>query len=113
MRKVTLFLAILIASLASLIVVTVVGFYIFTAAYQNPYSWMTGMGSNMGGMMGQNGTTQASAQNAAVPYFGVLFVILIGVCIVGIAGVAYFLAFPEIRNKTASNNHPTNGKKRC
>jgi predicted transcriptional regulator len=99
MHKVTVFLAILIASLASLIAVTVAGFYLFTVAYQNPYSWMSGMTGGMGGMMGQNGTTQAAAQNAAVPYFGALFVVLIGVCIVGIAGVAYFLLFPEIKTR--------------
>jgi uncharacterized membrane protein len=48
-----------------------------------------------GGMMG--GTASTTAQNPALPYFGVAFVVLIGVTIVGIAGLAYFLAFPEIR----------------
>jgi uncharacterized membrane protein len=32
-----------------------------------------------------------------LPYFGVLFIVLIGVTIVGIGGLAYFLAFPEIK----------------
>jgi hypothetical protein len=51
-----------------------------------------------GGMMGGTPTT---AQNPALPYFGVAFVVLIGVTIVGVAGLAYFLAFPEIRTGAA------------
>ena len=44
-----------------------------------------------------DGTTPPTTQNPALPYFGVAFVVLVGVTIVGVAGLAYFLAFPEIR----------------
>jgi uncharacterized membrane protein len=95
MRKVTVFLALLTASLASLIVLIIVGFYIFTAASQYPSSWVSSMWGHMGGMMG--GATQVPVQNPALPYFGVIFVVLVGFAIVGVGGLVYFLAFPEIK----------------
>jgi hypothetical protein len=100
MRKTNLFMAILIVSLASLIALTIIGFTIFTSGSQYPSSWMSDMWSHMGGgMMG--GTAPTTVQNPALPYFGALFVVLIGVTIVGVGGLAYFLAFPEIRTGTA------------
>ena len=101
MRKIGVFLVILIASLASLIVLIVAGFYVFTAASQSPSSWVGEMWGHMGGMMGQSGVSQPSVQNPILPYFGVLFVVLIGVAIVGVGGLAYFLAFPEIKTVAA------------
>jgi hypothetical protein len=98
MRRVNVFLAILIASLASLITLTAVGFAVFSGS-QYSSSWMGdmwgSMGGGMGGMMG--GASQGSVQNPALSYFGVLFVVLIGVTVVGVGGLAYFVAFPEIR----------------
>jgi predicted transcriptional regulator len=95
MRRVNLFLTILIASLISLAVLIVAGLYVFTAAQQSPYSWMSGMG----GMMG--GTSQVAVQNSALPVFGVAFVVLIGVVVVGVAGLAYYVALPEIKTGAA------------
>jgi uncharacterized membrane protein len=96
MRRVNLFLAVLIASLVSLTVLIVAGIYVFTAAQQSPSSWMSGMwGGNMGGMMG--GTGQTAVQNPALPFFGVAFVVLIGVAVVGVVGLAYYVALPEIK----------------
>ena len=96
MRRVNLFLAVLIASLVSLTVLIVAGMYVFTAAQQSPYNWMSGMwNGNMGGMMG--GTGQTSVQNPALPVFGVAFVVLIGVAVVGVVGLAYYVALPEIK----------------
>ena len=101
MRKVNIFLAILIASLVSLTVLIVAGMYVFTAAQQSPYNWMTGMFGNgyMGGMNG--GTGQTSVQNPALPVFGVAFVVLIGFAVVGVVGLAYYVALPEIKTGTA------------
>ena len=104
MRRVNLFLIILIASLASLIAVTVIGVAIFTSAQnsatQYHSNWMGDMWGQMGGMMG--GTTPTSTiQNPMLPYFGVVFVVLIGVTIVGVGGLTYYVAFPEIRNSVA------------
>jgi predicted transcriptional regulator len=101
MKRVTAFLSILIASILSLIVVTIVGISVFSSnqTNQNPNGWMSQMWSGMGGMMGQTGTT-GTAQVAAsplLPYFGVLFAVLIAVTVVGVVGVGYYLVFPQIR----------------
>ena len=90
-----MFLALLIVSLVSLIVLIVAGFYVFTAAQQSPASWMSGMFGE-GGMM--NGNVQP-VQNSALPVFGVAFVVLIGVAVAGVVGMAYYVALPEIRNR--------------
>ena len=99
MRRVNLFLMILIVSLASLIALTVIGVAVFTYApassSQYPSSWM----GDMWGMMG--GATPTSVQNPMLPYFGVLFVVLIGVTVTGIGGLAYYVVFPEIRKSVA------------
>src|SRR4030066_2313651 len=99
MRRVNLFLTILIISLASLITLTVVGVAVFTYApasgSQYPQSWM----GDMWGMMG--GAMPTSVQNPMLPYFGVLFVVLIGVTVTGIGGLAYYVVFPEIRKSVA------------
>ena len=91
MRRISLFLILTIASLASLVAVVIVGYYALAASY--PYNWM----GQMGGMMSGYGGTQAQVQNAAAPYFGVVFVVLVGVAVVGVGGLVYFVAFPEIR----------------
>jgi hypothetical protein len=96
MRKTNLFLLILIISLASLIALTVIGFAVFASGSQAS-SWMSDMWNQMGGGGMMGGTAPSTVQNPALPYFGVAFVVLIGVTIVGVAGLAYFLAFPEFR----------------
>ena len=50
---------------------------------------------NNGGMMG------GTVQNPALPYFGVAFVVLIGVVVAGVVGLAYYVAVPEIRSGVA------------
>ena len=103
MRKVNVFLVLLIVSLASLIVLIGVGFAVFASGSQYTSNWMGemwgSMGGGMGGMMG--GVPQAPVQNPALPFFGVLFVVLIGVTVVGVVGLAYFVAFPEIKSGVA------------
>ncbi len=47
-------------------------------------------------MGGTNGA-QGQVQNSAAPILGVVFVVLIAVALVGIGGMIYFVAFPEIR----------------
>jgi uncharacterized membrane protein len=100
MRKVHVFLALLIAALAALAVLVVAGFYMFAAPAGSSLgqNWMSSMGSMMGN--GNTGT-QASAQNSAWPYLAVGFIVLIGVAIAGVGGAAYYVAFPEIRIRTA------------
>lgn len=108
MRRVNVFLAILFASLASLIALTTTGFVIFAQA-QTPYNWMTQMWSGsspttdrMGGMMGQTGQTTAST-NPLLSYFGIIFVILIGVTVIGIIGLGYYLLYPKTRLGTTQS----------
>jgi predicted transcriptional regulator len=100
MRRVNVFLAILIASLASLMALVAIGLSTFTYSSQDPYhqsSWMSDMWGNMGGMMGQTGTS--GVQNPVPAYFGIAFAVLVGVTVVGVGGLAYYLAFPEIRTR--------------
>jgi predicted transcriptional regulator len=101
-KRVNAFLILLIISLAALIAATAIGFTLF-ASNQNPYNWMSqmwgGSGSNyggMGGMMGETGTVPPT-NNPALPYFGALFAILIGLTVVGVVGIGYYLLYPQIR----------------
>ena len=92
-----MFLTILIASIAALIALTIVGFAVFSTIQQNQNNWMSQMWGSSGGMMGQTGAMQASATSPLLPYFGVLFAVLVSVTIIGIVGLAYYLLYPQIR----------------
>lgn len=96
MRRTYLFFAILITSLVALIAVTVISLAAFS---YSPWNWagMAGMMGN-GGMMGGNGGT---VTNSGAAYFVVAFIVLIGVVVVGIVGLAYYIAVPEIRTGVA------------
>jgi uncharacterized membrane protein len=66
---------------------------------------MSGMWGSMGGMMGQTGTSGVPStyvQNPVPAYFGVVFVVLVGVTVIGVGGLAYYVAFPEIRTRTVT-----------
>ena len=97
MRRINIFIVLLVGSLISLAILIMAGFYVF-ASSSYPSNWMSSM---MGGMMGG---TETLVQNPALPYFNVAFVVLIGFAIVGVGGLAYFLVFPEIKatSKAAS-----------
>jgi hypothetical protein len=103
MRRVTAFLIILIASLAALTILTVVGYAIFTSN-QNPYNWMSQMFGGTGGMGSMMGQTNPTSTNPLVSYFGALFAVFIGVTVVGIVGVSYYLLYPQIRMGAATPN---------
>jgi hypothetical protein len=104
MKRVNLFLILLIAAISALIASTIIGFALFSNQ-QNPYDWMSqmwnymnsdstsGMGG-MGGMMGQNPTTTTSS---ILPYYGILFAVLIALTIISVIGVSYYLVYPQIR----------------
>ncbi len=93
MRRINLFLILLVVSLVALAVVVVVGVAVLSSS---PWNWygMGGMMDGSGGMMGGNGGV---APNPAAIYFWVAFLVLIGVLVVGVVGVAYYAAVPEIR----------------
>ena len=95
MMRVNIFLTLLIASIAALIALTIVGFAVFSTPQQNQNNWMSQMWGSSG-MMGQTGAVQASATSQLLPYFGVLFAVLISVTIMGIVGLGYYLLLPQI-----------------
>jgi hypothetical protein len=111
MRRVNIFLILLIVSIAALIAQMAIGFAIFTSAQANPYSWMNQMFHNSGasgGMMGQGGSMSV---NPLMPYFGALFIVLVSLVIVGVVGLTYYLIYPQIPVGTthkAENQPATN-----
>jgi uncharacterized membrane protein len=92
MQKINLFLILLITSLISLAILMVVGLYVLASPY--PSNWFNDMWGHMGSMMG---SSTVPAQNPALPYFTVLFVVLVGVAVVGVVGLVYFFMFPQIK----------------
>jgi uncharacterized membrane protein len=108
MKRVNLFLILLITAVASLIAATVIGFALFSSQ-QDQYGWMGQMwgnsgsthGSGQGNMMTQT-PTSTSTTSSMLPYYGVLFAVLIAVAIIGVVGVSYYLVYPQIRMGTAS-----------
>ena len=108
MRRITLFLILTIVSLVSLVAVVAVGYFTLVSPSSHQSNWgnmWDNMWGGMGGMMG--GATQTPAQNTAAPYFGVIFVVLVGIAIVGVGGLVYFIAFPEIKTaQPVLNNAP-------
>ena len=123
MRKIHIFLFILIITLAALITIALVSWYLsaVTPSYYGS-SWMnqmwsgmglgnygsSGTGGNyggMGGMMG-NGSNYGTAPTTTTSYLWIIPVILIGVVAAAIMGVGFYLYFPElkyIRAKGACN----------
>ena len=93
MRRISIFIVLLVASIIALATVVAVGIALFSAS---PWSWygMGGMMGGGGGMMGGNGGT---LPNAAASYFWIAFVVLVGVTVAGVVGLAYYLVVPEIR----------------
>jgi uncharacterized membrane protein len=97
MRRINLFLILLITSLIALITLTIVSFYVLSSPSSN---WVNEMWSHMGGMMG--GTyTDTAVQNPAAPYFMVGIIVLVGVVIVSAGGLVYFYVFPEVKTGQA------------
>ncbi len=91
----------LIVSLATLIALTAIGYAIFTSN-QSSNNWMSQMfggsrtNTGMNGMMGGTTSTPTS-NNSLLPYFGVLFAIMIGITVVGIVGIGYYLVYPQMK----------------
>lgn len=95
MKRVNLFLILLIATITALVASTVAGFIIFAQTpVQN--NWMGQMWGS-GGMMGQNGQVTTAAASAWLPTFGIIFALIIVLVAASIVGVAYYLLYPQIR----------------
>ena len=119
MKRVNLFLILLVTAVAALVAATIIGFAVFSTP-NNQYGWMSqmygGMNSNtngngyggMGGMMNQTPTpTTTTAASSMLPYYGVLFAVLIAVTIISVIGVSYYLVYPQIRMGPTQTAAPT------
>src|SRR5271169_6900908 len=91
MKRVWLFAAVGIVSLA--------GFLIMVVWYLSDFqSGTSGLGSMMGQMMGGG---NAAGTNLAMPfYFPYLALTFIGLAVLGVIGLIYFMTYPEIPRKT-------------
>jgi uncharacterized membrane protein len=92
MRRVNLFLISLLASVITLLTVTIIG---FNVPYTTTNQYGNGMGNMGGGMMGQTTTTIATS-TATAGYFWTLVAALTAWVIISVAGLAYYLAYPQI-----------------
>lgn len=104
MKRVNLFLILLVTAVAALIAATVIGFALFSSTNQDPYGWMGQMWGNSGsthngghGSMMTQTPTPTTTTSSMLPYYGVLFAVLIAVAIIGVVGVSYYLVYPQIR----------------
>ncbi len=103
MRRLQFFIIILVAALASFVALAAVSWYMAatTPSYYGS-SWMGqmwgGMGGNwgMGGMMGDGYYGNGQGANFA-SYLWIVPVALISVAIISIVGVAFYLAYPELK----------------
>lgn len=104
MRKITYFFILLIVSLGLLVVLLGVNLYL--SALNNSYynTWMSQMWQQTGGMMG-GGMYQPPTTPTTTPSFlWAIPVTLIGVTLVGVAGVVYFFALPEMKTTPIEEN---------
>jgi len=95
MQKVNLFLILLGVSLVSLIILFLVMFYFLPSSSTQP-DWWNDMWNHMGGMMGGSG----QASDPYFGYFGILFAVVVGIVLVSVAGLVYFVMLPEIKTTT-------------
>ena len=95
MQKVNLFLILLVVSLVSLIILFLVMLSALPSSSTQP-DWISEMWSHMGGMMG--GSDPVS--DSYFGYFGILFLVVVGIAIFGVIGLVYFVMFPEIKTTT-------------
>jgi hypothetical protein len=72
----------------------------------DPYGWMSQMWGNHDnpnghrGMMSQT-STPTPTTSSILPYYGILFAVLIATVIISIIGISYYLVYPQIRTSPA------------
>jgi hypothetical protein len=114
MRKITYFFILLIVSLGLLVVLLGVNLYLSTLNSTYYPTWMSQMWQQMGGMMGGGMQQTPPTPTNAPSFLWVIPVALIGVTLVGVAGVVYFFALPEMKTAPIEENRsipakPSNG----
>ena len=102
MRKVNLFLILLVVSIVSLIILFLVMFYVFPSSSTQP-DWLSDVWGHMGGMMGRDDPVS----DPYLAYFGILFVVVVGIAILSVVGLVYFLMLPEIKTTTQTKQTQT------
>ncbi len=97
MRKINFFFTLLIVSLGLLTVLLGVSLYLATLNHSYNSSWMSQMWQQTGGMMG-GGMYQPPTTPTTTPSFlWAIPVTLIGITLVGVAGIVYFFVLPEMK----------------
>lgn len=105
MKKTNIFIILFVTTLISLIIL----FTFMINNYPSSVSpdWMSEMWSHMGGGMVEN------PNDPYLGYFGVLFTVLIAIVIISVAGLIYFLLFPELkRDQTKSHTNQQESSKK-
>src|SRR5665647_430240 len=101
MRKLYIFLTIFIVTLGVFLTLALVGWYLAaTAPSYYGSSWMSQMwGSHLGsdGNYGGMGGMMGSGNGTATSYLWIVPVALIAVVAVSVIGVAFYVAFPQLR----------------
>src|SRR5665647_2046492 len=101
MRKLYIFLTIFIITLSVLLTLALVGWYLAaTAPSYYGSSWMSQMwGSHLGsnGNYGGMGEMMGSSNGTTTSYLWLVPVALIAVVAVSVIGVAFYVAFPQLR----------------
>lgn len=105
MRKISFFFILLIVSIGLLVVLLGVNLYL--SALNSSYypTWMNQMWQQMGGMMGGGVHQTPTATSTTPSYLWAIPVTLVGITLVGVAGVVYFFAFPEMKTTRIKENH--------
>ena len=95
LKKVNFFLILFFSSIFLLIVLLLVGYLSTpTSSLPNQTGWVDNMWSCMGDWMSGNSSN-------ADPFwttYGILLIVVVGVMILGIGGLTYFIIFPEMKS---------------
>ena len=105
MRRLHVFLLVLGIALAVLLTLGFFSLYLSSAApsyygsswFGQMWSGMTRSGVNSGGMGGMMGNGGSGSANSSPSFVWLIPAALIAVCAAAIVGVAFYLAFPELR----------------
>jgi len=114
MRRMHIFLIVLIVTLVILLTLALVGWYLATAdpTYYGS-SWMSQMwGSHLGGTgnYGGVGGMMGNGSGTTTSYLWIIPVALAIVSIVAIIGVGFYLSFPELRSIKGASCSPNNSE---
>jgi len=105
LKKVAFFLILFFAAVFFLAVLLIAGFML-TPPTSTQTGWVDNMWSCMGDWMGGSYPVTDPLLNI----YGILFIVLVGIAIIGVGGLTYFYIFPEIKNAPKSPPQTTNSQ---